>query len=132
MSWDGARNLVRAGVEIGAHTRTHPALPDVPEERQIDEVRGSLQELERELGLGLRTFAYPHGRSDLHTQDAVEKAGFVGACCSRGGVNDPYVSQFELRRVEIKGTDSFISFILMVWLGRRITLTQLLGSLIFG
>jgi peptidoglycan/xylan/chitin deacetylase (PgdA/CDA1 family) len=132
LSWDEARRLVEAGVEIGAHTRSHPLLPDLPAQRLDEEVQGSLDDLQRELGPGAYTFAYPHGRFDVRTEAAVAAAGFAGACCSRGGVNDPYVPSLEMRRVEIKGTDSFLSFVLMVWLGRRITPLQFLRSLIFG
>lgn len=132
LNWDDARRLAASGVEIGAHTRTHPALPDLTPDRLDAEVRGSLEDLHRELGPGSYTFAYPHGRFDARTQAAVSAAGFAAACCSRGGVNDPCVPSLELRRVEIKGTDSFASFVLMVWLGRRITPLQFLRSLLLG
>ena len=132
LGWEEARRLARTGVEVGAHTRTHPVLPRVSPERLRDEVRGSLEDLERELGPGEYTFAYPQGRFDERTQEAVAVAGFTAACCSRGGVNDPNIPPFELRRVEIKGTDSFLSFVLMVWLGRRITPLQFLRSLLVG
>ncbi len=132
LDWDEARQLRSAGVEIGAHSRTHPSLPDVDVERLAHEVCGALADLQRELGPGAYSFAYPHGRFDARTQEQVAAAGFSAACCSRGGVNDAAVGQFELRRVEIKGTDSFLSFVLMVWLGRRITPVQLLRSLFLG
>ena len=132
LGWDDARGLAQSGIEVGAHSRTHPALPEVSPERLTEEVRGSHADLRRELGTGEYTFAYPHGRFDERTQEAVAAAGFAAACCSRGGVNDPHIPQFALRRVEIKGTDSFISFVLMVWLGRRITPLQLLRSLFVG
>ncbi len=132
LDWDEARALVRLGVEIGGHTRTHPALTEAEPGQLADEVRGSLEDLQRELGPGPYTFAYPHGRFDDRVQDAVKAAGYAAACCSRGGANDPCVADVALRRVEIKGTDSFVSFVLMVWLGRRITPLQFLRSLLLG
>lgn len=132
LTWEEARALTAAGVEIGAHTRSHPALPDVAPKRLAEEVAGSLADLQRELGPAARTFAYPHGRFDDAVQAAVAGAGFSAAACSRGGINDPAVTRWALRRVEVKGTDSFASFVLMVWLGRRITPLQLLRSLVLG
>ncbi len=132
LSWDVARSLLQCGVEIGGHSRSHPRLPEVSHERLTEEVAGALADLQAELGPGAYTFAYPHGRFDLATQAAVQGAGYIAAACSRGGVNDPRVSDFELCRVEVKGTDSFVSFVLMTWLGRRITLWQFMRSLLFG
>jgi peptidoglycan/xylan/chitin deacetylase (PgdA/CDA1 family) len=138
LEWDALRELRSAGVEIGGHSRTHPALPTLSREALGDEVLGALADLRRELGPGGYTFAYPHGRFDAQTQAALAetRAGgdtqFVAAACSRGGVNDPAVPHDEMRRVEIKGTDSFLSFALMVELGRRITPGQLVRSLLFG
>jgi peptidoglycan/xylan/chitin deacetylase (PgdA/CDA1 family) len=137
--WDQAHALVARGVEIGGHSRNHPALTTVDAGCMETEVRATLEDLRRELGEGLYTFAYPHGRFDEQTMAAVaaaavesDDARFSGACCSRGGVNDPYVPLYALRRVEIKGTDSFMSFQLMVRLGRRTTVRQLLRSLFVG
>lgn len=132
MTWDEARTLQAQGIEIASHTRTHPPLPEVSPERLQDELRGSLTDLQMELGPGPRTFAYPHGRFDEAVQTAVERSGFAAACCSRGGQNDPFIPRTALRRVEIKGTDSFADFVLMTWLGRRITPRQFLRGLIFG
>jgi peptidoglycan/xylan/chitin deacetylase (PgdA/CDA1 family) len=132
LTWEEARTLSRAGIEVGAHTRTHPALTEVCSDQLEQEVRGSMEDLQRELGPAPYTFAYPHGRFNAQSQGVVAAAGFIAACCSRGGVNDPYVSDFELRRVEVKGTDSFWDFVLMVWLGRRITPLQFLRSLVVG
>jgi peptidoglycan/xylan/chitin deacetylase (PgdA/CDA1 family) len=138
LGWEELAALRAAGVEIGGHSRTHPVLPDVPPERLEGEIRGALADLRRELGPGEYTFAYPHGRFNAQVQAALTAAGpkedsrLIAAACSRGGVNDPCIPSFELRRVEIKGTDSFLSFVLMVELGRRITPRQLLRSLLFG
>jgi peptidoglycan/xylan/chitin deacetylase (PgdA/CDA1 family) len=138
LGWDELRALSAAGIEVGGHSSTHPILTSLSPERLEEEIRSSLLNLRRELGPGHYTFAYPHGRFNAQTKQAVEaarggdNARYTAAACSRGGVNDPAVPQYELRRVEIKGTDSFLSFILMVELGRRTTASQLLRSLLFG
>jgi peptidoglycan/xylan/chitin deacetylase (PgdA/CDA1 family) len=137
LGWDELRSLRAAGIEIGGHSRSHPSLPDLTPQHLVEEIHGSLADLRRELGPGDYTFAYPHGRFNVEVRQTVagsanQETRYVAAACSRGGVNDPFVPAHELRRVEIKGTDSFLSFILMVALGRRITPGQFLRSVLFG
>jgi len=112
MSWAEIVDLVEGGMEIGAHSRTHPALPAVPAATREDEIRGSRADLEARLGRDVRVFAYPYGLVDDATMRVVEAAGFDAACAVRSGANDPAVSRFLLRRLEIRGTDTLLAFAL--------------------
>jgi peptidoglycan/xylan/chitin deacetylase (PgdA/CDA1 family) len=112
LSWDDVRALLDAGMEVGAHTRTHPALPELTDSTRESEVAGSKRDLEAALARPVRTFAYPYGRLDAATADAVGASGFEAACCSHSGVNDPAVPTLLLRRVEVQGTDSLTRFAL--------------------
>jgi peptidoglycan/xylan/chitin deacetylase (PgdA/CDA1 family) len=64
-----ARELMEAGHLIGAHTVSHPLLSRLPEARQREEIVGSLDRIEQELGERPRWLAYPVG-----TRDAVNEA----------------------------------------------------------
>jgi peptidoglycan/xylan/chitin deacetylase (PgdA/CDA1 family) len=112
--------MLAAGVEAGAHTRTHVSLTDTrdPEDRGR-QIAGSREDLERDLGRPVRHFAYPYGDYDADVVDLVRSAGFDAACCSRSGFNEPAIPRYELRRVEVRGTDSLWRFALMVWSGHR-------------
>jgi peptidoglycan/xylan/chitin deacetylase (PgdA/CDA1 family) len=112
LTWDDVRALLDADMEVGAHTRTHVALPEVTDGDRATEVGGSKRELETAIGRPVRTFAYPYGRLDPASTDAVAASGFEGACCSRSGVNDPAVPALLLRRVEVQGVDSLARFAL--------------------
>jgi peptidoglycan/xylan/chitin deacetylase (PgdA/CDA1 family) len=111
--------MANCGIEIGAHTRTHPSLPTLPAEHQESELRGSRAALEQQLGQAVLTFAYPFGDYDAAVAARVGVAGFIGACCSRSGVNDPSTPPFELRRAEVRGTESFFAYAVMLWRGYR-------------
>jgi peptidoglycan/xylan/chitin deacetylase (PgdA/CDA1 family) len=112
--------LLAAGMDVGAHTKTHVALTEVRSADDLQrEVRGSREDLERQLGRRVSLFAYPFGDFDDEVAEQVRGAGFDAACCSRSGINDPVVAPYELRRVEIRGTDSLLSFARAVWQGRR-------------
>jgi len=112
--------MLDGGFEAGAHTRTHVSLTGVAtaEEREL-EIAGSRQDLERSFGRPIRTFAYPFGDYDRDVAEAVQRAGFHAACCSRSGTNDPATPYFELRRVEVRGTDPLHHFAFMVRSGQR-------------
>lgn len=114
-----ATELHAAGFEIGAHSRTHPSLPSVAPDDRRQEIAGCRDDLERLLAAPVRTFAYPFGDYDPDVKRIVQEAGYDGACCSRSGINEPGAPLYELRRVEVRGSDSWWSFVRMVWTGRR-------------
>ncbi len=84
MSWDEVRHIDSAGVEVGAHSRSHAELDVLGREACVDEIAGSRDRLTDELGHAVRSFAYPHGYHSRSVIDAVEAAGFDSACA----VND--------------------------------------------
>jgi peptidoglycan/xylan/chitin deacetylase (PgdA/CDA1 family) len=61
LSWDQLRQLGQDGVTLGAHTRTHPLLTQLPPDKIREEVKGSQQDLKREIGAALPIFCYPGG-----------------------------------------------------------------------
>jgi len=128
MSWDEAAGLVARGMEIGAHSRTHPFLPDLPDRALEDEVRRSKKTIEDRLGQSVRFFAYPHGLFDERCRRSVRAAGYAGACSSEPGGNGRETDPFALRRTEISCHDSVRSFAFKArtgygvrrWVGARI------------
>jgi peptidoglycan/xylan/chitin deacetylase (PgdA/CDA1 family) len=75
-------------VEIGAHTVTHPRLPAVSPERQLEEIRGSVRQLESILGRPVTLFSYPFGAHDRTTVTCAHEARVACACTTvAGGVH---------------------------------------------
>lgn len=111
MTADELRNLAAAGVELGAHTVTHPDLSMLDREACLREMVGSREALERVTGARVRTFAYPFCRYGDVAVAAAEDAGFLAAvtCEGRGGW-----SQFEMKRAMLTGRDGVPSFALKV------------------
>jgi len=118
LAWPDIQAMLRDGMGFGAHTRHHASLTGIPGERLHDEIAGSRADLEPDLGKPVGALAYPYGHYHAAAQAAAEQAGFAGACCSHAGVNDPAVPPYELRRIEIRGTDSLARFALALWRGR--------------
>ena len=79
LSWTQAKDLADAGIELGAHTKTHPDLRRLTNEQLMDELDGSRRELEDRLGQGVETFAYPYGSLNDAAADAAGRA-FRASC----------------------------------------------------
>jgi peptidoglycan/xylan/chitin deacetylase (PgdA/CDA1 family) len=129
MSWDDARQLHQDGVELGAHTQTHPLLPDLPPERAEAEVAGSRDDLELQVREPVSAFAYPYGRWDERTAQTVAAAGFACALTARPGRNCAATPPYVLRRVEVRGDDSRLRFRLALTFGDSRVLERLLRRL---
>ena len=83
LNCDELLQLVDGGlIELGAHTRHHPMLPQLSLERQTEEIVSSKQDLEGWLGRPIHGFAYPNGRADENAKRIVREAGFAFACTS--------------------------------------------------
>jgi peptidoglycan/xylan/chitin deacetylase (PgdA/CDA1 family) len=62
MGWDELRTLAAdALVTIGAHTKGHFAISKVSEQRALEEMRGSADCIEKELGTRPKHFSFPYG-----------------------------------------------------------------------
>jgi len=90
MTTDELRELAGiAGVDVGAHTLTHPILTAVSAREQWEEIDGSRQQLEHVLGKPIRLFSYPYGGYDAFdeaTDTVVRRAGYSLACTATGGL----------------------------------------------
>ena len=103
-SWQQLRDLSAAGWEIGAHSVTHPELDIVPAHRASREIIESRITLQDGLGLGIDSFAYPHGYHTNQTRDAVIAAGFDNACAVRNRPSSDVDDRFARARLTIPAT----------------------------
>jgi peptidoglycan/xylan/chitin deacetylase (PgdA/CDA1 family) len=79
MGWPELRGLADAGWEVGSHTRTHPRLPTLGDAELAEELSGSREEIEGELGASCRSLAYPYGALDRRVARAAKAAGYAAA-----------------------------------------------------
>ena len=100
---DQIRQLANAGVEIGAHTRTHADLgaPTITPTQLTDEIVGSKCDLETMLHREVRCFAFPYGMPENISTDTFRvafQAGYRAVCSAYGGYNFPGDDPFHIRR----------------------------------
>lgn len=110
INWANARELLRYGFALGSHSRTHPSLKLLEDAAIFDEIDGSKRDLEHQLGVPIRYFAYPYGHLDNRARDVVERSGYVAACSTQSGFNNVSTDRWGLRRLEINKHDSMRMF----------------------
>lgn len=84
LEWAQVRVMHAAGMEIGAHTYSHPNLATLSGPKARDELSRSKQIIEERLGDQVRSMAYPFGKPGRHfsgqTASLVEEVGYEYAC----------------------------------------------------
>ncbi len=95
------REWLAAGHEIGAHTCTHPRLPDIPENLAREEISASKKKLEDQFSREIRHFCYPYGKWNRRVRDLVEEAGYETAVTLDFDVNGKVDDPFALRRIGV-------------------------------
>lgn len=100
---ESLRALDLAGVEIGAHTRSHPDLGTIRcEATLVDEIITASKEMEDMIGRKLRYFAFPFGQfrnMNPFVFEMLREAGFLGVCSAYGGWNEIGGDAFHIQRL---------------------------------
>jgi|GEM_PF-1415713 len=105
MSSEMVRELVDAGWELGAHSRTHPDLTQLDGQRLESEVSGSRSDLSDRFGVPVDFFCYPSGRFSADVVRAVVRAGYLGATTTEPGLAGPD-ELYQMPRVRVSLGDS--------------------------
>lgn len=98
----------RSPLRFEAHTRTHPNLLRVDDDRARDEIAGGKADLEARLGRPVDVFCYPAGLFGARERALVADAGFRAAVSCEPGVNDADTDPFALHRIQVDARDSLL------------------------
>lgn len=102
MSSQQVQALHRSGMQIGAHTHTHPILARLDRSTARDEIQMSKTRLEHLLDEPVNLFAYPNGRPGkdylAETVDVVRELGFAAAVSTSTGAADCASDPLQLPR----------------------------------
>ncbi|RFU38705.1 polysaccharide deacetylase family protein [Actinomadura logoneensis] len=80
LSWAQVAEAAAHGIEIGAHSHSHPQLDQLPDRALREELARSRGLLEDRLGAPVRTMAYPFGYSSARVRRMARAAGYDTAC----------------------------------------------------
>jgi peptidoglycan/xylan/chitin deacetylase (PgdA/CDA1 family) len=107
LDWSAVREMRRAGMEIGAHTYSHPNLARLDRNAAELEVRRSKEIIEDRLGAPVSLMAYPFGKPKRHftreTVGAVSSAGYEYAAAVTWRGIRASDSQFRIPRFTCTG-----------------------------
>ncbi len=96
------RALHEAGMDIGAHTVSHPILANSNDTDAVREMADSRDQLESMLGTRVGLFAYPNGKFGrdyrLTHRDMAKQLGFDAAVSTNWGANAASTDPFQLNR----------------------------------
>lgn len=102
--------VAAAGVEIGAHTRRHPQLDQLPGPQVRRELCTSKQWLEDKLGLPVPGLAYPFGYSSAGVREVAREAGYGYACAVSNKTAGPASDLLRLPRLTVRQATTMPAF----------------------
>jgi peptidoglycan/xylan/chitin deacetylase (PgdA/CDA1 family) len=107
LEWAHVRAMHEAGMEIGAHTYSHPNLGRLGREAVRDELERSKEIIEQRVGCRVRSVAYPFGKPRRHftaeTTSLVEELGYEYACAVLFRAVRASDSRFRIPRFFVSG-----------------------------
>lgn len=116
-------NLDRHGIEIGAHTVSHPILTSLDDASAMQEIRDGKRDLEELVGKPVTLFAYPNGKVgkdyDGRHVAMVREAGFQAAFTTAVGAITRRHDRYQLPRSRPWDETPFrFALRLLQWLAR--------------
>lgn len=110
MNWKELGEMSAAGMDIQAHSMTHPHLDQLPYEKAFHEVVESKKTLEKHLNKPVVVFAYPFGGYNANVLKMVKRAGFESAASvsglNHGFIQAPKAALYTLVRYAVTGDDT--------------------------
>ncbi|MFC8276892.1 polysaccharide deacetylase family protein [Streptomyces sp. NPDC057271] len=102
MALSQAPLLERYGMEVGAHTATHPQLDTLPPKelrRELCEPKAALEDV---LGHEVRHLAYPHGYNSPAVRRAAATAGYASAVAVRHALSSETDQRYRIARLIVR------------------------------
>lgn len=106
--------VAQHGIEIGAHTVSHPQLDTLRRATVREELATPKALLEDLLGRPVTAFAYPHGYNSPRVRALVRAAGYSSAVAVRNALSSPGDDPYRIARLMLTRTDTTVE--LASWL----------------
>lgn len=110
LSWSQIAEAASAGVEIGAHSHSHPELDQLGEDMLRFELKHSKGLLEDRLGRPVPGLAYPFGYSNAAVRRMAREAGYRYACAVANTTVGPGWDDMALPRLTVRQSTTLRAF----------------------
>jgi peptidoglycan/xylan/chitin deacetylase (PgdA/CDA1 family) len=110
LNWAQLPELVASGIEIGAHSHSHPQMDTLTAAQIRRETHLPKALLEDALGVGIRSFAYPHGYNGPRVQRFTKDAGYDNAAGVRNAFTHSNYDPFNVARLTLQSHHSLDTF----------------------
>ncbi len=110
VSWAQLREMRDGGMDVQAHSMTHPHLPTLSEADAWKEIESCREVMGEKMGETPSVFAYPFGEYSEAVLRAVERAGYTGAFSTDVGTEHSAGEVFRLKRVIVTYPDDVSVF----------------------
>lgn len=104
LNWEQVKNLADNGMEIAAHSKTHPDLRGRNHDFLVYEILGSHESIKANVGIPLIPFAYPMGRYDAEALEVLQQTELILAVTTEHGATHTTDGRYEMRRLRIQNT----------------------------
>ncbi|MGZ4644307.1 MAG: polysaccharide deacetylase family protein [Blastococcus sp.] len=104
LAWSQLPELLDAGVELGAHSHSHPQLDTLTATALRDELVTPKEQLEDALGRPIDLLAYPHGYNGPRVRRAAREGGYRAAAAVRNALHRPGEDPFAVARLMVTRT----------------------------
>lgn len=111
LAWEQIQEMAAGGMEMAAHSVTHPDFGLQPDDIVRDQLSRSRRDLEEKLGQPVGFFVYPAGEPfrfgtaerQAQVVAMVQEAGYRGALTARWNLAQDPAAPFALNRVRVSG-----------------------------
>jgi peptidoglycan/xylan/chitin deacetylase (PgdA/CDA1 family) len=110
LTWEQVSDVDDAGIEIGAHSHSHPQLDQLPDQVLREELTTSRQLLEDRLGCRVTSLAYPYGYSSRGVRQAAAEAGYESAAAVTNTAADVRGDAFTVPRLTVRRSTGHETF----------------------
>lgn len=114
LDWRQLAEVQQAGIEIGAHTVTHPKLDILPEKDLWEELSISKSQLEERLRMPVPGLAYPFGYSNHKVRAVARELGYAYAYSVNNIMATSAATRFTFPRLTVQRTTTLDDFRKMV------------------
>jgi peptidoglycan/xylan/chitin deacetylase (PgdA/CDA1 family) len=101
LSWSQVPELKEAGVELGAHSHSHPQMDTLTRVALREELVRSKHLLEDALGSETDLFAYPHGYNGPRVRRATRDSGYRAGAAVRNALHRPGGDPYAVARLMV-------------------------------